>query len=376
MIWDASYDGGVGNNDMAVALAVDDAGNAYATGYSPRWPGDDPIDEDWATVKYDESGNQLWVSRYDGPGAAGGNNFDFDRPAAIALDPEGNVIVTGRSWGGWGDQGGTQEDLATLKYDPQGNGLWARQYDSPGSPSDEGVAVAVDGSGCIHVTGNSALRDGGDPPEIVTIKYDPRGSELWVARYEAADTSEDLRAKGIVLDDRGAVYVAGVYGDASQCLLLKYDPEGHELFARRYAERALSSNGPVWLQRDEAGTVHLLGWDGENVFAYKFRLETIFVRGDADSTGKIDITDGIGILLWLFLGGTPPGCLDAADVDDSGAVQITDAVCTFSWLFTGGAPPPAPSPAGSDYARGDCGADPTADPGGDLGCAVPSGTCR
>ena len=51
-------------------------------------------DDDYATLRYAADGNELWVARYDGPGQ------DYDDAYAIALSPEGDVVVTGASWGG------------------------------------------------------------------------------------------------------------------------------------------------------------------------------------------------------------------------------------------------------------------------------------
>jgi hypothetical protein len=84
-----------------------------------------------------------------------------------------------------------------------------------------------------------------------------------------------------------------------------------------------------------------------------------FVRGDADTSGSIDLTDAVFFLNSLFQGfpGEPP-CLDAADADDSGTIDITDAIFILSYLFIGGSAPPAPFPS--------CGLDPTADD--TLGC--------
>lgn len=87
-----------------------------------------------------------------------------------------------------------------------------------------------------------------------------------------------------------------------------------------------------------------------------------FVRGDADQTGEINITDGIFILNFLFLGGSSgPGCRDAADSNDDGLLDLSDAITLFGWLFLGAQAPPAPSPSAPGYAPGDCGPDPTAD---------------
>ena len=97
-----------------------------------------------------------------------------------------------------------------------------------------------------------------------------------------------------------------------------------------------------------------------------------FVRGDANSDGAINLTDGVIPLLFLFSGGAAPACMDAADTNDTGAVEITDAIIIFSWLFTGGVAPVAPSPQSPGYSPADCGPDATKD---GLGCETVSLTC-
>jgi hypothetical protein len=96
-----------------------------------------------------------------------------------------------------------------------------------------------------------------------------------------------------------------------------------------------------------------------------------FVRGDADASGAVNITDAIFLLGYLFQGTGTPTCLDAADVDDQGpnAPNITDAIFLLGWLFQGTAFPPEPTPMNADgteasasYAAGQsCGPDETPD---------------
>jgi uncharacterized repeat protein (TIGR01451 family) len=100
---------------------------------------------------------------------------------------------------------------------------------------------------------------------------------------------------------------------------------------------------------------------------------TLFVRGDSDSNGSINLTDGVVPLLFLFSGGAAPICMDATDANDSGAIEITDAIIIFSWLFTGGAAPVAPSPLSPGYEREECGDDLTDD---DIGCSQVSPVCQ
>ena len=88
-----------------------------------------------------------------------------------------------------------------------------------------------------------------------------------------------------------------------------------------------------------------------------------FLRGEANGDGRIDISDPVSVLNWLFLGGADLDCLDAADVDDNGGVQLTDPVYLLNNLFQGGPPPAPPWPS--------CGVDPSAD---ELSCVQP--TCE
>ena len=90
----------------------------------------------------------------------------------------------------------------------------------------------------------------------------------------------------------------------------------------------------------------------------------LFVRADADDNGAVQLTDGIFILNFLFIGGAAPTCGDAADADDNGALQLTDGIFILNFLFLGGASPPAPGL--------DCGEDP-ADPNDALGCETFNG---
>lgn len=78
-----------------------------------------------------------------------------------------------------------------------------------------------------------------------------------------------------------------------------------------------------------------------------------FVRGDANSDGRVNITDGVFVLNFLFAGGSDPLCEDAVDADDSGDIVITDGIFILNFLFSGGPPPAAPYP--------ECGSDPTFD---------------
>lgn len=81
---------------------------------------------------------------------------------------------------------------------------------------------------------------------------------------------------------------------------------------------------------------------------------TAFLRGDVNADSSVDISDGIAILGYLFLGSPARlACEKSADPDDNGTIQLTDAVYLLNYLFLGGAQPAVPFP--------DCGLDPTED---------------
>ncbi len=74
----------------------------------------------------------------------------------------------------------------------------------------------------------------------------------------------------------------------------------------------------------------------------KVNLLKRFVRGDADNSGKVDITDAIYTLKYLFQEGPSPTCEDALDSNDDGKMDITDAIYTLNYLFLGGREIPEP----------------------------------
>jgi hypothetical protein len=75
-----------------------------------------------------------------------------------------------------------------------------------------------------------------------------------------------------------------------------------------------------------------------------YGLATQFIRGDSDSDGTVNITDGIAILIHLFLGGPQIRCSDAGDVNDEGLINMTDAIYLLRHLFLGETAPPSPYP--------------------------------
>jgi hypothetical protein len=153
-LWVRTYDGPKDkpSSDRATDVEVDNYGNIYVTGTSHGMAGG----WDYTTIKYDRSGNESWVSRYEGP--------SLSKAHDMAVDVNGKVYVTGEHWGI-----GTRRDCVTVAYDSLGNQLWTARFDGPFSGFDAGLSIAADGSGFVYVVGNADESD--QTCDFVTIKY-------------------------------------------------------------------------------------------------------------------------------------------------------------------------------------------------------------
>ena len=151
--------------------------------------------DDYATIKYNSSGVQQWVARYNGPGNC------TDVALDLVIDGTGNVYITGYSNGS-----GTANDCATIKYNSSGVQQWAARYNGQGNSSDEGRSIAMDASGNVYITGGSV--GSGTGPDYATIKYNSSGTQQWVAIYNGPANSNDL-AYSIAVYNSYNIYLTG-----------------------------------------------------------------------------------------------------------------------------------------------------------------------
>ena len=250
--WYDLYQGFGGNGyDEANAIAVDAAGNVYVAGQSGTLPsGPSCCNGDFVTIKYDANGNRLWVRRYD--------NGGHDQANSIAVDQAGNVYVSGPSQGG-----ATGYDIATVKYDANGNQQWVQRYNGPGNGDDWSYnhSLAVDRFGGVYVCGESP--GVGTGLDFVTIKYDAAtGNRLWASRYNGPGGTTD-RGKALVLDPFGNVYVTG-YSNAggdftADFALVKYNSSGVQQWVARTNFINQSHDRPYDLAIDRKGNVFVTG---------------------------------------------------------------------------------------------------------------------
>jgi len=292
--WVRRYNGPGNDWDGGSAIALDDSGNVYVTGYSH---GDGTL-EDYATIKYEPNGDTAWVRRYNGPGNS------TDEAGDIGVDGFGSVYVTGKSGGA-----GTYGDYATIKYYPNGDTAWVRRYDGPAHGGESASAMDIDDSGNIYVTGRSH----GIHQDYATIKYYPNGDTVWVRRYDGPGNEDDA-AEAIAVDGSGNVYVTGYsYGSGTSYdyATIKYYPNGDTAWVRRYDGPGNGWDFARAMALDGAGNVHMTG------------------SSEGDGTGKDYATIKYypnGDTAWVRRYDGPANstdCATAIALDDSGKVYVT-----------------------------------------------------
>lgn len=235
--WVERYDGPTGSDDSAGDLAVDANGDLYVTGVTY---GGDPAyggtGSDWVTIKYSSAGSALWTNYYNGP-----ENSD-DAARAIALDSAGNVVVTGSSTS-WSPQ--YLSRVVTIAYSSAGEPLWTNRFNPPGYAYSWPVAMEPDTSGNVVIMGG-ATQTGGESYCLV-IKYSRSGALLLVRTYSYGNGW----ASALALDSSGNVIVTGCSrGGAGfeDYLTLKYSSAGALMWAKLY-------NGPLASGQDRANAL-------------------------------------------------------------------------------------------------------------------------
>jgi hypothetical protein len=217
----STYLGGPGF-DAINAAATDAQGNLYVAGETSSASLTNPSagtrsSRDAFVAKFNSAGTQVSAVYL------GGGNYDSAR--GIALDPLGNIYVTGVTSssdfpvtsGALATQAPGGGDAFVAKLNPSFD-LQYSTYLGGGSP-DSGSAIAVDSTGAAYVTGQTASTafpvtpgafqgsNQGGVSDCFISKLNPAGSALAYSTYLGGNAL-DLCA-GIALDAAGNAYVAG-----------------------------------------------------------------------------------------------------------------------------------------------------------------------
>ncbi|MEP7237892.1 MAG: gliding motility-associated C-terminal domain-containing protein [Ferruginibacter sp.] len=215
--------------DACKAIALDNEGSVYATGYfsttvdfdaGPNVFNLNSVNaEDAFISKYDSSGKLIW--------AKGIGDFRYQAGFAITLDTAKNIYVTGIFFGTTDFDPGPgvtnltsagNEDIFVCKYDNNGNFIWAKRFGGP--TNDFCNAIILDKSGNIFINGyfeNTADFDPGTgtfnltsagSTDIFVCKLTNSGNLIWAKSIGGplSDVAYDIG-----LDDQNNVYSTGFY---------------------------------------------------------------------------------------------------------------------------------------------------------------------
>lgn len=290
------------SNDMGNSLATDPSGNVYTIGYFESTADFDPGagtsyltsegGRDIFIQKMDAGGNLLWAK------SIGGTSGDFG--LSIAIDPSGNLLITGSfiftmdfdpgagtSTLSAGSNGAS--DIFVLKLDANGNFVWARAFGGTGY--DSGNSITTDASGNIYTTGafrgsadfdpgaGTYLLTGlGTGSDIFVQKLDASGNFLWARSF--GGTSFDF-GSSLTVDASGNIYTTGKFqgtadmdpgagtsnhtasGVFGNLFVQKMDSDGNFLWAKSIG--GSGDDGSSCVSLDVSGNIFITGTFQETV---------------------------------------------------------------------------------------------------------------
>lgn len=99
---------------------------------------------DLLLVKYDQSGNLIWLKQY--------GTDQYETAESLALDSDGGIYLTGLTYGKFtseNNKGGS--DIYVLNFDSSGSLIWSFQIGT--TLDDVGKSITVDSSKDVYITG-------------------------------------------------------------------------------------------------------------------------------------------------------------------------------------------------------------------------------
>lgn len=317
---------GGGEVDFAEDVATDASGNCYLTGKFSSLASFGAINlnssgaTDIFVAKLDALGNWLWAVKAGGPGS--------DTGTGIAVDPDGNVYVTGYfsgtiSFGPFNDTSVGGTDYFIAKLNTNGGWLWAQGDGSPAN--DYSWDITLDAARNAYFTGQF------NEDNVMVIKYNSSGA--YQSEWIAAESSAGC-GLGIVSDPSGNLTLTGYFSGQ-----LAFGPHvlntngAKDIFVARMSSAvAWTWAGHAGGPEDDYGTaVALDGWGDAYITGYFQGTADFFSATNLTSRGLQDIfvlklysTGGMNWVIQAGGAGTDAG-LDIC-ADSEGRSYVTGAI--------------------------------------------------
>lgn len=211
-----------GIEDSASAIAIDSQGNIIVTGYTGYITKTFSEEVDFLTIKYDSEGNELWNVTYD--------SGSFDYAWDITIDSADNIILLGFNWTSYEDLQELNLYIRIVKYDKDGVKQWNVTYHKAINNYPGGIKV--DSQDNIIISSGYGNIDALDF-FCWTLKLDSDGTELWNQTFY-----EDLFSIGtdVTVDSIDNIIVGGMSASffGQGYYIVKYDSNGNKVAVHRY----------------------------------------------------------------------------------------------------------------------------------------------
>lgn len=363
-------------NDVAEAVAVDSAGNAYLAGYVdstdfPTTPGafdttKTVLDRDATVLKLDASGASLIYSTFLG---GSGSDLGF----GIAVDASGAAYVAGATGstdfpttsGAFDTSPNGVDDVFVAKLNPAGSALSYATY-LGGDSWDDARSIAVDPAGGAYVTGSTQSTSFPTTPgafnttgafgqRTFVTKLNATGSSLAYSTYLTGDNGGGV-GFGIAADGAGNAYVTGIAafgfpttpgafdqtpnGSGSDAYVTKLAPNGGSLVFSTLIGgevRADASASGVDIAADATGNVYVVGSTDARNFPTTAGAFQSTTGGDRDVfITKLD-PSGTAAIYSTYLGGSSGDDAAGVAIDVSGNAYVTGSTRSADFPITPGA---------------------------------------
>jgi hypothetical protein len=191
---------GTSDGDASFGIATDGAGNVYISGWTAgSLGGANQGGNDAFVAKYSPAGVLLWTRQL------GTSVHDYSN--SVATDGDGNVYISGYTYGSLTGANVGATDAFVAKYSSAGTLRWARQLGTSGY--DNSHSVATDGDGNVYISGWTSGSLGGANQggnDAFVARYSPAGVLLWAKQI---GISGDDYSYGVATDGDGNVYISG-----------------------------------------------------------------------------------------------------------------------------------------------------------------------
>jgi hypothetical protein len=238
-----------GELESAILPALD--GGVYATGYTvgafPGFPANPLHNATPYLARFSAAGKQLWIQQYSSitgmPSAVA--NFVFD----AKIDATGNTYLCGSAYLDPSKPSDPVDAAFIVKYDSDGNQLWAKQFLVNGDTTAIDAA-AVNSAGQLFVAGElQPLTSTQEQDFFVTAVNSEDGSIVW----QKAFGTQALDLISATVADADGLYMAGTSSGA-------FPGSNSQDYQEFVAKLAASDGHTVWVQplADLQKTTHIL----------------------------------------------------------------------------------------------------------------------